>query len=97
MTQQEWSTLCQEYSLEIGEHENGKLIVTTKEGRMWHITPEAIQEMTLTEATELISGDREVAMLKTYSRIVGYISATDSWNQSKLGELADRKKGNYRI
>lgn len=31
------------------------------------------------------------------TRIVGYFSRVDNWNKSKLGELADRKKGNYAV
>ncbi|MBU1630303.1 MAG: anaerobic ribonucleoside-triphosphate reductase, partial [Candidatus Omnitrophica bacterium] len=31
------------------------------------------------------------------TRIVGYFSRVNNWNKSKIGELKDRKKGNYRI
>ena len=31
------------------------------------------------------------------TRIVGYFSRVSNWNQSKLGELADRHSGDYRI
>ena len=31
------------------------------------------------------------------SRIVGYFSRINNWNKSKIGELADRHKGNYSI
>lgn len=31
------------------------------------------------------------------TRIVGYYSRISNWNKSKLGELADRHKGNYRV
>ena len=31
------------------------------------------------------------------SRVVGYFSRTSNWNKSKLGELADRRLGNYAI
>ena len=31
------------------------------------------------------------------TRIVGYFSRTSNWNKSKIGELKDRRKGNYRI
>ncbi len=31
------------------------------------------------------------------TRIVGYFSRVDNWNKSKLGELADRKRGNYAV
>ncbi|GAB61669.1 MAG: anaerobic ribonucleoside-triphosphate reductase [Candidatus Jettenia sp.] len=31
------------------------------------------------------------------SRIVGYFSRINNWNKSKIGELADRHKGNYQV
>ncbi len=31
------------------------------------------------------------------TRIVGYFSRIKNWNRSKLGELADRRKGNYHV
>jgi len=31
------------------------------------------------------------------TRIVGYFSRTKNWNKSKLGELKDRRKGNYHV
>lgn len=31
------------------------------------------------------------------SRIVGYFSRINNWNKSKIGELADRHKGNYSV
>ncbi|GAH50709.1 unnamed protein product, partial [marine sediment metagenome] len=31
------------------------------------------------------------------TRVVGYYSRVDNWNRSKIGELKDRQKGDYRI
>ena len=31
------------------------------------------------------------------TRVVGYFSQTRNWNRSKLGELADRRKGDYGV
>ena len=31
------------------------------------------------------------------TRIVGYFSRIENWNKSKLGELRDRRNGNYRV
>lgn len=31
------------------------------------------------------------------TRIVGYFSRTSNWNKSKIGELKDRRRGNYRV
>lgn len=31
------------------------------------------------------------------TRVVGYYSRTENWNNSKIGELKDRHKGNYAL
>ena len=31
------------------------------------------------------------------TRIVGYFSEVSNWNPSKLGELKDRRRGNYSL
>ena len=31
------------------------------------------------------------------TRIVGYFSRVNNWNKSKLGELKDRQRGDYRV
>ncbi|KPK48930.1 MAG: hypothetical protein AMK72_05760, partial [Planctomycetes bacterium SM23_25] len=31
------------------------------------------------------------------TRIVGYFSRVSNWNKSKLGELKDRRRGNYSV
>lgn len=31
------------------------------------------------------------------SRVVGYYSVIENWNDSKVAELNDRQKGNYKI
>ena len=45
-----------------------------------------------TESYDRTYSDRELIR-----RIVGYFSRVDNWNKSKLGELADRQKGNYAV
>jgi len=40
---------------------------------------------------------REPRGLSHYTRIVGYYSQTHNWNNSKMGELADRHAGDYSI
>jgi len=35
--------------------------------------------------------------LEHVTRIVGYFSRVENWNQSKLSELADRHRGNYGV
>ena len=43
----------------------------------------------------LALGQKSIAPLYHVTRIVGYYSRIENWNKSKLGELADRRRGNY--
>lgn len=45
----------------------------------------------------VIVGERGTQVLHHVTRIVGYFSRIENWNKSKLGELADRRRGNYRL
>ena len=40
-------------------------------------------------------GDKGLSPLYHVTRIVGYYSRIENWNKSKIGELADRRHGNY--
>lgn len=42
-------------------------------------------------------GRRPPRVLTHMTRIVGYFSTVDNWNRSKLAELADRRRGEYRL
>jgi len=44
-----------------------------------------------------ITGELDWAPLYHVSRIVGYFSRIENWNPSKLGELRDRRAGDYSI
>jgi len=44
---------------------------------------------------DVLTGKREPQVLFHMTRVVGYYSRVDNWNQSKVGELKDRQKGNY--
>jgi len=46
---------------------------------------------------EIAFGRKNIAPLYHVTRIVGYYSRIENWNKSKLGELADRRMGNYAI
>jgi len=45
----------------------------------------------------LALGEKELQPLYHVTRIVGYYSRIENWNKSKLGELADRRRGNYAV
>ena len=40
---------------------------------------------------------REPIIMDGITRVCGYMSKISNWNKSKIGELQDRRKGNYRI
>jgi hypothetical protein len=39
----------------------------------------------------------EAKVIDHITRIVGYFSKTSNWNKSKLGELEDRRAGDYAV
>jgi len=61
------------------------------------IATEAILTNSWTLLRHLITAEVPPNPLILITRIVGYYSATSNWNESKLGELKDRRKGNYGI
>jgi len=46
---------------------------------------------------EVALGQRDPAPIYHVTRIVGYFSRVENWNKSKLGELLDRRAGDYRL
>lgn len=46
---------------------------------------------------DIALGRKNIAPLYHVTRIVGYYSRIENWNKSKLGELTDRRHGNYAI
>jgi len=49
------------------------------------------------QVAEVIAGERDPEVLHHLTRVVGYYSRVSNWNESKKGELNDRKKGNYAV
>ena len=56
-----------------------------------------ILELEWKELSDLITGKRLINPLDIVSRIVGYYSRVSNWNKSKIGELKDRRAGNYSL
>ena len=78
------------------------------DGVFMHYTREDIpnpDEVTHISLTKLADMDwlsvRRAAVngrdVRHMTRIVGYFSNTKNWNQSKIGELKDRHKGDYGV
>lgn len=47
--------------------------------------------------TEIFNGERDLKIMKHFTRIVGYYSELNNWNMSKIAELADRRRGHYEL
>lgn len=45
----------------------------------------------------VLTGKRDPIVLQHMTRVCGYFSHIQNWNQSKIGELRDRHKGNYAV
>jgi len=45
----------------------------------------------------LALGELDMASLYHVTRVVGYYARIENMNQSKIGEIKDRRKGDYRI
>lgn len=64
-------------------------------GRFYRVAYATLMDIDARELHEILSGVREPNALTTITRIVGYYSKTMNWNRSKLGELEDRRRGDY--
>ena len=70
-------------------------VTNEKTGRSYILSPRELSDHTKEEVAAVLKGEREAMELKVISRVCGYYSYTHNWNQSKLGELDGRRKGNY--
>ena len=84
--------------LEVIGIREGKLLVKHEPTRaVYGIRPEAVVEEEWETLEEILCGKRNPIILSHMTRIVGYYSQIENWNKSKLGELSDRRKGNYAV
>lgn len=66
-------------------------------GYKLRIVTQAILMLDYDTIKSMAAGKQKISPLYHVSRIVGYYSRIENWNQSKIGELADRRKGNYTL
>ena len=59
-----------------------------------HVTLEALPTTGWPQIKRFAVAGRDVAH---FTRIVGYLSRVENWNQSKIGELRDRHRGQYSV
>ena len=65
-----------------------------EDGECTFIAERALGGITWPVLRNQIIGGRNITRM---SRIVGYYSRIDNWNPSKIGELKDRRRGEYGI
>lgn len=63
----------------------------------WDVDSRDIEKEDWKRMEEILTGRIGPLILRHLTRIVGYYSFTNNWNLSKLGELDDRRRGNYAI
>lgn len=80
-----------------GQAEDDYVIVrNSKDGNKYKILLSTIYEYDWNNISRVLNGG-QATVLDQVTRIVGYFSKTSNWNKSKLGELNDRRKGNYKV
>lgn len=82
---------------ECANHQPGVIIKQNKTGLMTRIPLAAIEAADWGVLEEVLMGKREPQVLQHMTRVVGYFSRVENWNKSKVGELKDRRKGNYSV
>ena len=75
----------------------GVIIRQNKTSLMTRIPLAAIEAADWDVIEEVLIGKREPQVLQHMTRVVGYFSRVENWNKSKVGELKDRRKGDYSI
>ena len=95
MTPDELKKLCYEEGFDWLEDETGFMLhwsIKEDDAECTHITLEALKDLEWPKIKHAVIGGRDVIHI---TRIVGYYSHVENWNQSKVGELKDRRKGDY--
>ncbi|NQT90157.1 MAG: hypothetical protein HQ558_02780 [Candidatus Omnitrophica bacterium] len=98
METREFIDKCVNHGYEWAEGEcNGKQGYFVRSQRLdskVHFTTEAIEKNDWGILNRGVIQGKDVYHM---TRVVGYYSKVHNWNKSKLGELADRRKGTYAI
>lgn len=75
----------------------GVIVEYTPSGLTTRIPVEAVEKADWATIEDVLVGNREPVVLQHMTRVVGYFSRVENWNQSKIGELKDRQRGDYAI
>ena len=98
MTAEELQAMVRELGGVTRRHEAARAwAAEMPDGRLYTILDEALDRNDPTDIRSVLAGEREPRVLRHMSRIVGYFSVIENWNQSKVGELRARRRGNYDV
>jgi len=97
MTNQEFLDKLDKENFEIlKENEEYFFVLNKKTDKKYEIRKDILEHTDYKNLISVLSG-REAIVVDGITRIVGYFSKISNWNKSKIGELDDRRKGNYKI
>lgn len=72
------------------------LVVKNSRGEYVSLSLDLVVKAEWPQLREMIEGTYTPPLYHV-SRIVGYYSRIENWNKSKLGELRDRRQGDYAV
>lgn len=75
----------------------GVIVKNTQTGLMTRLPVAAVEAAEWDVIEDVLLGKREPQVLQHMTRVVGYFSRVENWNKSKVGELKDRRKGDYSV
>lgn len=97
MTNQEFLDKLDKENFEVfKEDEKYFFVLNKKTNKKYEIKKDILENVDYENLISVLSG-REAVVIDGITRIVGYFSKISNWNKSKIGELDDRRKGNYKI
>lgn len=80
----------------IAERELSVQVHNTRLDAAFDVPHNSIAQHSWQNLSRVLCGGEDRVISKM-TRVVGYFSKTHNWNESKLGELADRHAGDYAI
>jgi anaerobic ribonucleoside-triphosphate reductase len=80
----------------INENENSFVVLNKNTEKKYELKKATLNNNNWENLSKVLDG-REPIILDGITRIVGYFSKISNWNKSKIGELHDRRQGNYKV
>lgn len=82
----------------VGTDEHGAVALRhTPTGRAWSMPLRTALATPWPQLRAILAGEQSPHTLQSVTRVCGYYSRVANWNPSKVAELADRRKGDYRV